>query len=175
MRDRYRTTKQTSFWVAFMAMFVVSTIVVAQDGQGTYDPVDNHPDCTFFNLILPVTGPTQWTGSCENGLVQGKGILTFETETGEVRFSGIFKDGIMNGQGELSFWIVRNGKRKRTHYTGAFKDGFMNGIGELKLLGLGVYSGEFMDGTPNGRGVWKFDDGTKFEGTYINGELIDTP
>lgn len=155
----------------WMAMVVMSSSAIAEDGYGTWHPVENHPDCKFLNLLHQKAWTTQWTGNCENGLVQGKGTISYETETGEVHLSGIFEEGILNGHGKLNSWSIHRGKPRQSQYTGMFKNGLMDGYGELKFIGFGVYTGEFQNGMFNGHGVLTMGGNTRLEGTYKDGEL----
>ena len=157
-------------WVFFvLAAGMVAPTAMAKDDLGHWQAVDNQPDCKFYNLVEGTSAPTQWTGRCENGFVQGEGIITYTTQRGETRLSGTFIDGIMNGYGELGTWVVRDGKRKHTLSVGKFTNGLMNGQGRIEIEGLGVYEGEFKDGLPNGHIVLQVGDAYKFEGTFSDG------
>lgn len=53
-------------------------------------------------------------------------------------------------------------------YDGNCKDGLAHGWG--RATGFASYKGDFRNGLPHGSGIYKWPDGTVFEGTFFNGK-----
>ena len=128
-----------------------------------------------------------WEGSCENGFLSGKGILTGYFLGTKVIYSqteGYFTNGKEDGYCTVT---SHNGNK----FQGNFSKGKIEGHGVLtgpkvnytgywvnhKFEGYGEYSdsqkltieGQFKDGKPSGQVIIiKQSNNTKYEGTYYN-------
>lgn len=134
-----------------------------------------------------------WSGACEHGLAQGKGVLQW-TKDGRPtdRYEGEMKDGLYEGQGKIVY--ADKAGRPEGRYEGEFKAGERDGRGAYifrsgaKLIGTFVegrphgqgayiwpngnrYQGEFRDNQRTGRGILMFADGGRYEGDFVNGQM----
>jgi hypothetical protein len=123
-----------------------------------------------------------WSGGCENGVLQGNGVLQWykegkptETDEGEFRdgklnghsvltwaderFEGDYRDGKANGRG-VEAWA--NGNR----YEGEFRDDKRSGGGVYTWANGSRYEGEWRDNKQNGRGVFTEANGDRYEGEF---------
>lgn len=66
-------------------------------------------------------------------------------------------NGAKNGEGFLKFGA------DGSEYRGFFKNDEFHGTGELKLP-EGTYKGSFDDGKMEGKGIFKFKDGSVYDG-----------
>jgi len=107
-----------------LALMASNAIAVTDDDFGSLIPVEGHVNCAFYDIIKEPSSPAQWTGRCENGFVQGKGAITYDTETGKVRMDGAFNDGVMNGSGQLTVWMEHRGKLREAIVKGNFDKGW---------------------------------------------------
>ena len=127
----------------------------------------------------------KFKGAIVNGIVTGKGSLTFNNdfETAFDSYVGDFVDLQFHGKGELKF---RNGDR----YEGQFQQNMMEGQGKLirdrveyeglfkkdtiisgrRSFGHDIYKGEFQDKLFHGCGLLCNSDGTIYEGNFIAGK-----
>ena len=129
-----------------------------------------------------------WSGACDYGLAQGKGVLQWSRNGVPTdRYEGEMKDGLYEGQGRLTY-------ANRARYEGEFKAGERDGKGTYvfpsgaKLItefregrpqGRGMYVwtngnryiGDFRDNQRTGRGTMLFADGGRYEGDFVNGKM----
>jgi hypothetical protein len=129
-----------------------------------------------------------WSGACDYGLAQGKGVLQW-TKNGAPtdRYEGEMKEGLYEGQGKLTY-------ANKARYEGEFKAGERDGKGtfvfpsgarltaefrEGRPQGHGMYVwtngnryiGDFRDNQRTGRGTMLFADGGRYEGEFVNGKM----
>ena len=114
----------------------------------------------------------KYKGEFKQGLREGNGINLYSN--GDI-YDGEWKKGKFHGKGKYTW---KDGRK----YVGDFKNGEMSGIGEKiwpydayyskssedNVLGKSYY-GELLNGVPHGNGVWKYRNGSKFEGNFKNG------
>ena len=110
--------------VAILLLFVAPPSL-AQIPQPGWDS-DARTGCKVW---FPFNGPSQsvmWSGPCQNGVAQGRGVLTYANGD---RLEGEFRDGKLNG------WVVvtyANGDR----YGGLWRDGsFIQGTSTAATQG----------------------------------------
>jgi hypothetical protein len=99
-----------------------------------------------------------WSGPCENGLAQGKGIAQWSNR----RYEGEMRDGKMSGEGAE---IVSSGGR----YDGEFRDGARNGHGAYTYADGDRYEGEWRDGKAEGHGLKVYVSGNRYDGAFHEG------
>lgn len=106
------------------------------------------------------TGPADtstsatWSGQCAGGKPTGHGVIAAEDEDTGYKATGGFVDGKKNGR-----WVYRKAM-----------------IGALEQLGYEVdlvMEGSYVDGKRNGHWVERGDDGSVWEGPYVDGERQD--
>ena len=87
---------------------------------------DSRTGCRVRDAARWLHKSVTWSGPCQNGVAQGKGVLTFANGD---RYEGEFRDGLYNGKGVLTF---ANGDERN----GDFKGGhFILGYGSASLIG----------------------------------------
>lgn len=115
--------------------------------------------------MLDADGNVIYEGDYQNGSPDGYGILYYK----DSRYEGEFVNGKRNGQGTV---IYPEGS-----WTGTFQD-------DCKHTGNGLiffyddngnrtgkfYNGAWENGCGHGRGVLRFEDGTRFDGEFREGE-----
>lgn len=130
-----------------------------------------------------------YTGEMEDGKLKGMGKLTLN---GKLRFVGEFHDntpeggGILFGEdgsflvgawhdGELSGYGIRVDKDspKRQYWQDGNLVGEAPKIEKPKYIAYsnGYYLGEVIDGKPSGNGKYVWNNGSTFEGTWVDGEV----
>lgn len=101
---------------------------------------DAKTGCRVWNSN-PEPGETMsWSGACQGGLAQGRGVLQW------------FKDGRPNGR-----------------YEGDYRDGKVNGRGVYTWASGTRFEGEFRDDRPDGPGTLTQPNGTVYSGAWTNG------
>jgi hypothetical protein len=147
--------------------------------------VDEKTGCKVWS-VRPTTESVSWSGSCGNGLAQGRGILQWlnkdrlvDRYEGElwygkrngqgkitlangVQYEGSWRDGVQNGQGKLT---LANGDR----YEGEFQNGIQSGQVREIFANGNRYEGEARDGIRNGQGIMTFTNGDRYEGHWHDG------
>jgi MORN repeat len=147
----------SSYGITVTALLAVIVIGVAPTHAGTW-VVDTKSGCQVWNPNPQLDESVSWSGSCDNGRAEGRGIAQWsrngkpgETDEGE------WRNGRQVNKGTQSWSTGR--------YEGELSDGEPNGHGVLTLQKL-RYEGEFRNGRPNGfgtlttesesvRGTWK--------------------
>lgn len=106
-----------------------------------------------------------WDGWCTDGMVSGRGRLTYEYEENGKRVASQFDGEMVAGKpnGEATFK-----KPDGTHYEGEFKGGWAHGHGKATYSSGISYEGEFVNGFPHGFGVMIYSD-IRYEGQFENG------
>jgi len=102
------------------------------------------------------TDSVSWTGDCNNGLINGYGVLDIK---GKYKYEGECRDGLKNGRGVMT-WT--DGEK----YDGDFKDGKYHGRGVIIYPTGNKYDGEWKDYKKHGRGVFTWSSGEKYEGEW---------
>jgi len=109
---------------------------------------------------IPSQSSASWTGNCDNGLINGYGILDVK---GKFKYEGECRDGLKNGRGVMT-WT--DGEK----YDGEWKNGQRNGRGVMIYSNGGKYDGDWRDGERNGRGVYTWSNGEKYDGEWKNNQ-----
>ena len=161
----------------------------APGAAGASDEIrDPTTGCAVVSMNAEPNVGITWSGDCEHGLAQGKGVLQW-TRDGKPaeRYEGEMKDGLYEGTGKITY-------ANRARYEGEFKAGERDGRGTYVFPGGGRYTGPFREGRPNGQGayVWPngnryigefrdnqrtgrgtllFADGGRYEGDFVNGKM----
>lgn len=102
-----------------------------------------------------------YTGDFRDGDFNGQGLYTFPDGTS---LSGEFRDGKLNGHGVYTM--------KEGVLDGQFKDG-QPVEGTFKGKDKAVYEGQFQNGKFHGHGVVTLPDGTRFEGEFKDGSIVE--
>lgn len=168
MRTRSNSTKSVN--LARMAInlgaliFVLGcSVAFAQSVTQGIFIADKNTGCKIWNPNPRSVETIVWSGSCSNGLAQGRGKLQwlqngkfYETDEGE------WSAGRQVGRGSQAWALGR--------YDGEVANSEPNGQGVLKLK-TDRYDGAFRNGKPNGLGTLTSQHGV-FEGTWKDGCLI---
>lgn len=97
--------------IATAAILLVTFQVLAQTNQPAKPDwiVTSNKPCKVWNPEPQPDESVTWSGTCEDGLASGKGILKW-TENGKpaVEFDGVYAKGKRNGPGVI---ITPDGKR----------------------------------------------------------------
>jgi hypothetical protein len=147
--------------------------------------IDTKAGCRVWNPRQMPNESVTWSGKCENGYAQGKGIEQWYSngKPGN-RIEGDFHDGtIHNGNviypngdrydGDLNGG--RNGygaytSMKGVRYEGEWRDDKRNGRGVLTWLNGDRYEGGFRDGQANGHGLFRSTQGYSYDGDFRDGK-----
>ena len=152
--------------LAAALLLVVSLPAAAQTPQPGWI-ADARSGCRVWNPAPQPKEAITWSGACQNGLAQGRGVLQwYQDNKPSERSEGEFRDGKLNGRGIL---IGANGDR----YDGDFRDGRQNGRGAATFTNGDRYEGEWRDGNPNGVGRLARANGDVFNGIWANGCFRD--
>jgi hypothetical protein len=161
--------------VFLLCLCLAATSVHANDSRWI---VDKTTGCKIWNYLPAFdVKSTSWSGWCDEGIANGKGVLIgiffYRKPNGsnqEIRdtFEGFLKNGKFDGQGNLTDEWVDSHTSK---YTGEFKNGNKEGQGTYSVYNIKgentyKYVGEFKDGKHEGRGII-----TKANGDQIVGEF----
>jgi hypothetical protein len=127
----------------------------------------DRPDCQAWDAFPQRNETVTWTGPCQSGKAQGKGVLTwsYTDRTGQAQtetYSGTLADGKEDGRGS---YVFPNGNR----YDGEYRDGMENGQGVF-VWEDAKYDGTWKNGRPHGLGALTSADG-RYEGQWIEGCL----
>ncbi len=167
------------------------TVPQLQPGQPPAPSDEVRDPQTGCAVVLMDAAPNlgiSWSGACEHGLAQGKGVLQWTRDGRPTdRYEGEMKDGLYEGQGKIVY-------ANRARYEGEFRAGERDGRGTYtfpsgaKLIGTFVegrphghgayiwtngnrYQGPFRDNQRTGRGILMYADGGRYEGDFVNGRL----
>jgi hypothetical protein len=145
---------------AALICFAVSA-QTTQPGGWIADP-DN--SCRVWNPHPQVGETIKWSGSCVDGLAQGRGSLQwFKDNRPYEKDEGEWLAGRQAGSGTQ----VWEGGR----YDGELREGEPDGHG-IWTLANGRYEGAFRNGKPNGKGVFSNVNGI-FDGIWKDGCFRD--
>ncbi|WIY24267.1 OmpA family protein [Parasedimentitalea psychrophila] len=135
------------------------------DGSWLRDPLTN---CMIWTSGDSVTGEgATWTGSCINGMANGRGSLIYWDAKGfETRYDGDVLNGKADGVGKV--WYRNDDGSGFESIEGTFKSG--EPIGNVLVLSSNGYSfeGELIAGSDHGIGKL-----TTPEGWVVDGEIMD--
>jgi hypothetical protein len=147
-----------------IAVTVVGAALLSSQIPHTSQPgwlTDPKTGCRVWDPV-PQQETISWTGSCENNLAQGRGVLQWSKDGKPTdRYEGDVRDGKMNGRGVLT---AANGDR----YDGEYRDGGRSGRGIYILANGDRYDGEWLNGKRNGRGVVSWANGDRYDGGWLD-------
>lgn len=127
-----------------------------------------------------------YSGQWVNNMPNGEGMFTSIDKLPALSYSGYFKDGVFCGEGYLETEEITldlynrfDGHFSKTgSYLGDVFDGVPNGNGRFTTKNSqGVtwfYDGEWKNGLQNGQGTQEWEDGTRKEGKFIDGDYFPT-
>lgn len=125
---------------------------------------DPKTGCRIWNSIPEPNESISWSGSCQNQIAQGRGVLQwFKDGHANGRYEGEFRDGKENGRGVFT---AANDDR----YDGEWREGKQKGRGVWMGADGDRYDGEWRDGRKNGRGVYTKANGNRYEGEFSDGK-----
>lgn len=92
--------------------------------SGASDEIkDPTTGCAVVNMNAEPNVGITWSGECEHGLAQGKGVLQWLRDGKPTeRYEGEMKDGLYEGTGKITY-------ANRARYEGEFKAGERDGRG----------------------------------------------
>jgi hypothetical protein len=137
---------------------------IAADGKSEEDHwIRDANGCAVFDEVPTPGESVTWSGRCEHGLAQGRGVLQwFENRAKGNLFEGVLVDGKAQGRGTFVF-------ANRDRYEGDFKEGEFNGRGTFVFANRDRYEGDFKEGKRDGYGTQISVTGARYEGGYRNG------
>jgi len=141
--------------------------------------------CQIWGMPVHAGETVAWSGPCQGGKANGKGVLLRTQGAATTRFEGAMRDGRETGpgimawpnggryEGEFSLGLA-NGRgtmttRSGMRYVGDWKNGQRTGQGTFTMPDGTRYTGEFLNGKPDGRGTQVFANGSRYEGAWKNG------
>jgi hypothetical protein len=128
---------------------------------------DSHTGCHVWNGLPKPNQSIAWSGGCQNGLAQGRGVLQwYAADKPTDRYEGEYRAGKENGRG-VNTWA--NGDR----YEGEFRDSKQNGRGVNTWANGDRYEGEFRDGKAHGPGIRTDASGQTYNGIWRDGCFRD--
>ena len=102
----------------------------------------------------------KYLGDFENGLKEGKGIMTYSNGD---KYEGEFAKDVKEGYGIM---LYNNGEK----YEGEFKNDVKDGYGIYHYLDGDTYKGDFKNDFMEGRGVYFYQSGEVYSGGFKNGK-----
>lgn len=127
---------------------------------------DARTSCRVWNPIPQPNETITWSGSCQNGLAMGRGVLQwFESGRPSERYEGEYRDGKQSGRGVYTW---PDGDR----YEGEWRDDKASGRGVETSANGDRYDGEWRDGKPNGIGQAVISSSV-YNGFWTNGCFKD--
>jgi hypothetical protein len=161
------------FWplliLPFLSVGMLARSSFAQHPQPGWI-ADAQRGCRIWNPLPELYDSVTWSGACQNGLAQGRGVEQwFKNGQPSSRYEGEFLNGKKNGHG---VYTLANGDR----YDGDFVEDKRTGHGVYTSAKGDQYDGDFVDGKENGHGVVTFGSrsqlaGTRYDGGFVNGKL----
>lgn len=122
------------------------------------------PDCRIAALDpVPAGADLRWSGACEGGHAQGKGVLKWKDADGKpVTLNATLVRGEVSGEAAL--------KTAAYEYEGTLKHGVPHGEGFFKYAdGKGMYEGGIVNGKREGKGIFIGPDRSRYTGEWKNG------
>ena len=130
--------------------------------DGIYNGNINATNQRHGHGIMKYTNGREYIGEWQNDKREGKGKLTFGSDT----YEGTFLDNKMNGRG---VYKCSNGNT----YDGKWKDGLRDGWGVYKYKNGNVFKGNWRNGVKHEVGVFTYSDGCKRVNSFENGVWKD--
>jgi hypothetical protein len=113
---------------------------LAADGVQLDWVVDRNSGCRVWNQVPEENEAVSWSGTCQNGFAQGRGVLQwFHQDRPAERYEGELREGKPSGHGVLT---MRNGDR----FDGEWRDGKAHGLGHIALQSGYTYTAIWSDG-----------------------------
>jgi len=120
-------------------LLLVSAAAPAQTAQPRWI-ADSRIGCRVWNAVPQPKESITWSGACQNGLAQGRGILQrYQDNKPSERYEGEYRDGKENGRG-VYVWASDN------RYEGEWRDGKAHGFGRMARANGDVYNGIWANG-----------------------------
>ncbi|XYJ10542.1 MORN repeat-containing protein [Telluria sp. B2] len=122
------------------------------------------PDCRIAALdTVPAGTELRWSGACEGGHAQGKGVLKWkDADNRPVTLSATLVRGEVSGEADLV--------TPAYEYAGTLKKGVPHGEGFFKYAdGEGMYEGGVVNGKREGKGIFISPDRSRYTGEWKNG------
>jgi len=131
-------------------------------GEFKNDNFDGH------GMYFDSSEDSRHTGEFKNGIPNGYGVTQFgpRAKYPNSHYEGQYKNGIYEGFGKLSFGTT--GAYAGNKYVGYFINGKFGGQGKYSWPGIGYYAGAFKDNYREGKGTFVFEDGTVFNGVWVD-------
>ena len=120
-------------------------------------------NCLVWNPAPQPLETVKWSGECNNGKVNGIGILSWSIGD---KYIGEYKDGNMHGQGTYEW-------KKGDRYTGEWQNNNFHGQGAFIYADGDRYLGEYKDGNMHGKGIYTFSNGDQIKGIWKNGKKVE--
>jgi hypothetical protein len=148
---------------------------------------DTRQGCGIWNPGGDAHVSIKWSGACQSGLAQGKGVeewfrdgqalYNYDGEVRDGRWDGHGRVSGPNGKGTEADW--RAGKMVRTtvryangdQYEGDFQNGAVSGTGTFTWANGTRYAGEFRHGVMDGHGRITFSTGYSIEADWRAGKM----
>ena len=130
--------------------------------------------------------PVVWTGSCQEGLAEGPGVIEYGPAKGRTTFEGILSGGNWSGPGTIKYPDGRRlsstwmNNRRDMNVVYARPDGSSyrgnwnrrpDGSGIMVWADGASYSGSWVSGQPSGDGEMRLPDGYMYKGSFANGKF----
>jgi hypothetical protein len=149
------------------------------------DWISDKNGCKAWNPYPVANESITWSGKCENGYIEGKGVLQFYVDEKKAsamdgsfssgkkhgfaiatysdggRFEGNFVDDIKSGKGTLA--------SKDFKYEGMYSNNKSHGKGLISWTNGDSYNGDFKDGNRTGKGLYLWSNGNKYDGEFKDG------
>ena len=111
-----------------------------QEGAACWHKLTDPPNCYFWHTYFKATIRWIWSGSCPEGVAEGRGTLAATAIKYPFKGTGLLVEGKRHGR-----WVSSN--------TGGM-----------------VSEGPYVNGKEHGRWVTRWPDGTVADGPYVNGK-----
>lgn len=150
--------------VSFAAIAaLVSPIAAVADDEDVSWIADKN-GCKIANPFPQPGESVTWSGSCSNGLAEGRGVMQWFIDGKPMdKFEGDLKQGWADGQGTL--------EREGGRYAGGWKRSMQDGRGRFDAPDGSWYEGDWKEGKPHGNGQYQTPDGRLITGTWVDGEF----
>jgi S1-C subfamily serine protease len=117
--------------------------------------------CKYIDYYFGDSLTYSWSGKCENGWVNGSGVLTKHNRGEEFSATTAnFISGVAQGNGE--FKLIQTNQK----YKGQFVNGQLIGEGEYWNERGDYYKGQILNCKLHGRGKMTYGNGSVFQGTF---------